>query len=158
MSIRSLGIPEYKAPKDRILLGIIMRKLYTMGYFCEDEHDIVKYIDENNIDASQFEFPEGDYTKFKDNLDAGKYDVNIHWMTDEHREQLKRDLTVGKISITYWGIWYVKSFKFIINGILIVVSYINMMFDFGLRCFLNVVKYKYKSKESEDDMLCLYQN
>ena len=68
MSIRSLGIPEYKAPKDRILLGIIMRKL------------------------------------------------------------------------------------------LIVVSYINMMFDFGLRCFLNVVKYKYKSKESEDDMLCLYQN
>lgn len=27
MSIRSLGIPEYKAPKDRILLGIIMRKL-----------------------------------------------------------------------------------------------------------------------------------
>ena len=42
--------------------------------------------------------------------------------------------------------------------LLIVVSYINMMFDFGLRCFLNVVKYKYKSKESEDDMLCLYQN
>lgn len=28
-----------------------MRKLYTMGYFCEDEHDIVKYIEENNIDV-----------------------------------------------------------------------------------------------------------
>lgn len=101
MSIRSLGVPEYKVLKDKVLLGIIMRRLYAMGYFCEDEYDIVKYIEENNIDASQFEFPEGNYEKFKENLNTGKYEVNVHWMTNEDREQLKRDLAAGKISIMY---------------------------------------------------------
>lgn len=101
MSIPKLDLPKYEPPKYMLLIDDIMRKLYAMGYFCEDEHDIVKHIEENNIDASQFEFPEGDYEKFKENLDAGEYDVNIHWMTDEHREQLKRDLAAGKISITY---------------------------------------------------------
>ena len=101
MSIRSLGTPEYKAPKDRILLGIIMRKLYAMGYFCEDEHDIVKYIEENNIDASQFEFPEGDYKKFKENLDAGKYDVPDMTMSGEKWEQLQKNVSDGKVEIIY---------------------------------------------------------
>ena len=101
MALPKLSLLNYELPKDSLLLDIIMRKLNAMGYWCEDEHDIIKYIEQYHLDTSQFEFPDGDYDTFKKNLMAGKYDVEIHFMTDEYREQSKRDVESGKIWVTY---------------------------------------------------------
>lgn len=101
MAIPKLDLPKYEPPKYMLLIDDIKQKLYTMGYLCQDKHDIVKHIEENNIDISQFEFPEDNYEKFKENLNAGKYDVEIRIVSDEEWEQDQEKLRKGELYIMY---------------------------------------------------------
>lgn len=101
MSIPKLDLPKYEPPKHMLLIDNVRRKLYAMGYPCVDKRDIVKYIEENNLDISQFEFPEGDYEKFKENLDAGAYDVEIRVVSDEELARDQEKLRNGELYVMY---------------------------------------------------------
>lgn len=101
MSIPKLDLPKYEPPKHMLLIDNVRQKLYAMGYPCVDKRDIVKYIEENNLDISQFEFPEGDYEKFKENLDAGAYDVEIRVVSDEELARDQEKLRNGELYVMY---------------------------------------------------------
>lgn len=102
MPIRSLNMPKYHAPTNEVLVGVIVRKLYGQGYPCCDARDVVMLIEKHHMDISQFEFPDGNYEKFKRDVLDEKYDDDIHFMTEDYRKQLQRDLEAGKVFITYW--------------------------------------------------------
>lgn len=102
MSLKSLNIPCYEPSKEELQLNHIYWVLGNMGYDCEDERDIVKIIEKNNLDISELEFPGGSFEKFKQDALDGKYDLDESiFMTDEQREELQRKLKNGEISITY---------------------------------------------------------
>lgn len=101
MPIRSLNMPKYHAPTNEVLVGVIVRKLYGQGYPCCDARDVVMLIEKHHMDISQFEFPDGNYEKFKRDVLDEKYDDDIHFMTEDYRKQLQRDLEAGKVFITY---------------------------------------------------------
>lgn len=101
MSIRSLNMPKYHAPTNEVLVGVIVRKLYGQGYPCCDARDVAMLIEKHHMDISQFEFSDGNYEKFKRDVLDGKYDDDIHFMTEDYRKQLQRDLEAGKVFITY---------------------------------------------------------
>lgn len=97
MSLKSLNIPSYKSSKEMLQINHIYWVLGNMGYDCEDERDIVKIIEENNLDISELEFPGGSFEKFKQDALDGKYDRQPRFATKESREQRKKDLVAGKI-------------------------------------------------------------
>ena len=88
--------------KDMDKIYEIIEHLYNMGYtYCENEHDIIKIIETDNIDISQFNFPENNYEKFKQNVQKHKYEIQLNIMTKEDEQQLKSDLKNKKINIMY---------------------------------------------------------
>lgn len=97
MNIDSLDRPKYKTPEYIIKAGVIMRCLDRMGYFCDDEHGIVRIIEENKLDVCQFDFPGGSFEQFKQDVANGKYDIQPKFSTNDSREQRKKDIASGKI-------------------------------------------------------------
>lgn len=63
----------------------VMVKLDDMGYYAKSIRDVVKIIEENNIDISGFDFPGESFEKFKQDVVDGKYDLD---KTSEGRKLL----------------------------------------------------------------------
>lgn len=103
MLIHTSKEQAYKPSKERLQLNNIFWLLNKTGYDCEDERDIVKIIEENNLDVSQFEFPGESFEKFKQDVLDGKYDSKEYpdKMTDEEVEQMEKDIASGKSYVIY---------------------------------------------------------
>lgn len=100
MSLKSLNIPSYKPSKEELQIRKLHRKIDDMGYDYENEQDIVKIIEKDNLDVSQFEFPGGSFESYKQDVLDGKYDLDMSCFgTEESDKQLKRDLKSGKLFV-----------------------------------------------------------
>lgn len=84
-------------------LHFTTRQLRKMGYDCEMRgHDIINMIEQNHIDVSTLEFPQGDYESFKKAVDDGRYAFNDYdrsemEITDEERQAIEDAVAAGLI-------------------------------------------------------------
>ena len=79
----------------------IERKLAAIGLFPNGEREIVKCIEDNHLDVSQFDFPCGSFEVFKTDVSNGKYDFDMSILSDDERNQLFSDFDGGKFNVTY---------------------------------------------------------
>lgn len=81
----------------------IVVQLYRMGYNVDNARDAIQIIEEFTLDKSQFNFPYGSFEEAKNHVLFGKFDFdeNAMMMTNEEREQLRKDVEEGRIWITY---------------------------------------------------------
>lgn len=87
------------------LHGLAMQ-LRNMGYECESSgSNIVKLIDDNNIDCSLLTFSQGDYATFKKDVEAGVYssyddvDYNDMFVTKEESTAVSNGIKTGKFFV-----------------------------------------------------------
>lgn len=93
--------PSEEELKIREMMRIVDEKLFSMGFYPEDEWGVVKCIEENHLDVSQFDFPGGSFEMFRINVLAGKYDVKIYYMTEERKREIEEGIASGKYTVTY---------------------------------------------------------
>lgn len=100
MAISTLQLSYDVLESDAQILAVI-RKLEMMGYDCQDEYDIVRCIEMHCLDVSQFQFPGGSYEVFRKNVNDGKYDVMLDFVSKEELEQSQKDVYSGKTFVVY---------------------------------------------------------
>ena len=94
---------RHKSPDEVIKLHHVMYILRGMGYDVDDARSVICVIDMFNLDKSQFDFPYGSYDKFKQHVNAGKFDINEYsaFATKEECQELDKAVKEGKLWVTH---------------------------------------------------------
>lgn len=64
-------------------------KLTAMGFELTDEHSVISTIEDNHLDTSKFDFPEGSFNAFKQAVSNGLY--NTQEILDQMTQDLEED-------------------------------------------------------------------
>lgn len=94
----TLNMPKHKT-SERGKINRIIRQLNRMGYDVDKAEGAIQAIEIFKIDKSQFEFPYGSFDEAKKHVLSGEFDFDDSnfYMTDEEREQLKKDVKEGRL-------------------------------------------------------------
>lgn len=101
MPVPRLYMPDHNVSDVDIKADRIVQILYDMGYDVGDERDVVRVIEKEGVDKFDFDYPYGSFEEFKRHVLDGEFDVDLHLMTDEEREQWDKDEKEGRVWITY---------------------------------------------------------
>lgn len=103
MPVPRLVVPKHKPSEKWFKVNYIVRVLVRAGYDVGDARDVIRVIEENNLDKSQFEYPYDSYDEFKKHVLAGDYDIDVAamLMTNEERKQLQKDIAEGRLWLTH---------------------------------------------------------
>ena len=103
MPVSRLVIPEHKVNEKWWKVNYIVRTLVRAGYDIGDARDVIRIIESENLDKSQFDYPYASYGEFKKHVLLGEFDIDVDsmMMTKERRAQLDKDVREDKLEIIY---------------------------------------------------------
>lgn len=102
MPVPRVNMPKYKKTEKSKMMDIVVQ-LYRMDYNVDNARDAIQIIEVFKLDKSQFNFPYGSFEEAKKHVLFGEFDFdeNAMMMTNEEREQLRKDVEKGRTWITY---------------------------------------------------------
>ena len=87
------------------LLHVLSNQLMELGFDCiADGREIISIIENFNVDTSKLSIPDGNYTKFRECVLAGNYDIKCSdelIQTDEQKKYINDAVKSGKAHIMY---------------------------------------------------------
>lgn len=103
MPVPKAPIFKHKVDENEIKLCAIEDSLNDMGYLCDGSKSVIKVIEDNNLDKSQFDFPYGSFDKFKESVEQDAFNEygRVGFLTKSESDKLHKDISEGKIWITY---------------------------------------------------------
>ena len=77
--------------------------LISMGYAIHRTRDVIRVIENENLDRSQFDFPYGSFEIYKQHVLDGEFDIDAtkHLMPDEIQSQLQQVADDDQLWTTY---------------------------------------------------------
>ncbi len=102
MPVPKMNVALYKISDNEKLLDSLEIALHHCGFLdCENPRVMVKIIEENNLDKSQFDFPYGSFEEFKKHVLNGEYDDDfvINFMTKDDVNDMIKSIEDGRSCI-----------------------------------------------------------
>ena len=94
MPVPRLVVSEHKVNEKWWKVNYIVRTLVRAGYDIGDARDVIRIIESENLDKSQFDYPYASYDEFKKHVLLGEFDIDIDidsmMMAKERRKQLDK--------------------------------------------------------------------
>lgn len=104
MPIPKIPLPIPKLTEnERRLEHIRWTLACCMDYDIDGARDIIRVIEENHLNKSQFEYPYNSYDEFKKHVLAGDYDIDVDsmLMTNKERKERNHRIKEGKTCISF---------------------------------------------------------